>query len=340
MPRPRISPKGCRGSACATASMSTPSIPVRPRPSAPSNCSNSARRRRASRWSRYAPKRLPRAEPGACPRPRTSRRSPCSYARSARGRFTARRSRSTAARRRASIEELHLCERRRRGACAQTSGLVSWGHNSRGITATGWGFHSIAGCSPPAQFGRINMDKMTRCVLGAGALALVFAASTSFAQQAQTVRVRGTVEADDGPMRTVKASLSDIKDNSFIGVTGMPQADGSQKAVEVHIFPEAMRGTGEGFRQWDLQPGSTMTNATVAQMVKGVDGDVITLKYKDGEKKIVVTPQTVIVTYVPGDKSELKPGAKIFIAGAAKKEDGTLEAAAISVGRDGLTPPM
>jgi hypothetical protein len=138
----------------------------------------------------------------------------------------------------------------------------------------------------------------------------------------------------------VKASLSDIKDNSFIGVTGMPQADGSQKAVEIHIFPEPMRGTGEGHRPWDLAPNSTMTNATVAQMVKAVDGDVITLKYKDGEKKIVVTPQTEIVTYVPGSKDELKPGAKIFIAGAAKKEDGTLEAASISVGRDGVTPPM
>jgi len=207
------------------------------------------------------------------------------------------------------------------------------------------------------------MDRITRRVLGAAALALVVAASTSFAQQPQTVRVRGTVEAADGPMLTVKgrdgqttykvkmadnvsvrgivkAALTDIKDNSFIGVTGMPQADGSQKAVEIHIFPEAMRGTGEGHRPWDLQPGSTMTNAAVAQMVKGVDGDVITLKYKDGEKKVVVTPQTVIVTYVPGDKGELKPGAKIFIAGAAKKEDGTLEAASISVGRDGLTPPM
>ena len=207
------------------------------------------------------------------------------------------------------------------------------------------------------------MDKITRRVLGAAALALVVAASTSFAQQPQTVRVRGTVEAADGPMLTVKgrdgqttykvkmadnvsvrgivkASLSDIKDNSFIGVTGMPQPDGSQKAVEIHIFPEPMRGTGEGHRPWDLQPGSTMTNATVAQMVKSVDGDVITLKYKDGEKKIIVTPQTVIVTYVPGDKSELKPGAKIFIAAAAKKDDGTLEAAAISVGRDGIVPPM
>jgi hypothetical protein len=87
-------------------------------------------------------------------------------------------------------------------------------------------------------------------------------------------------------------------------------------------------------------PNSTMTNATVAQSVKGVSGNEITLKYKDGEKKIVVVPETVIVTYVSGDKSELKPGAKIFIAGANKKDDGTLEASAVSVGRDGITPPM
>ena len=101
-----------------------------------------------------------------------------------------------------------------------------------------------------------------------------------------------------------------------------------------------MRGTGEGHRPWDLMPNSTMTNATVAQMVKGVQGDEITLKYKDGEKKIHVAPDTVIVTYVTGDKSELKPGAKIFTAAANQKEDGTLEAAAVSVGRDGITPPM
>jgi hypothetical protein len=177
------------------------------------------------------------------------------------------------------------------------------------------------------------------------------------------VRVRGTVEGIDGPTLTVKsrdgqttykvkvadnvavrgvvrASLSDIKQNSFIGVTGMPQTDGSQKAVEIHIFPEALRGTGEGHRPWDLMPNSTMTNATVAQMIKGVQGDEITLKYKDGEKKIVVVPNTTIVTYVPADKSELKPGAKIFIAAANKKEDGTLEATTVSVGRDGIMPPM
>jgi hypothetical protein len=204
------------------------------------------------------------------------------------------------------------------------------------------------------------MDQMTRRAFGAAGFALLLATSATFAQQqSPTVRVRGTVEGVDGPMLTVKsrdgqttynvkmvdnvivkALLSDIKQNSFIGVTGMPQADGSQKAVEIHIFPEALRGTGEGHRPWDLMPNSTMTNATVAQMVKGVEGDEITLKYKDGEKKIVVAPDTAIVTYVPADKSELKPGAKIFISAANKKEDGTLEAATISVGRDGITPPM
>jgi len=208
------------------------------------------------------------------------------------------------------------------------------------------------------------MDQTILRALGAAGFALLLATSAIFAQQqSPTVRVRGTVEAVDGPTLTVKsrdgqttykvkmadnvtirgvvsASLSDIKQNSFIGVTGMPQANGSQKAVEVHIFPEALRGTGEGHRPWDLMPNSTMTNAAVAQMVKGVDGDEITLKYKDGEKKIIVVPTTAIVTYVPADRSELKPGAKIFIAAASKKEDGTLEAGTVSVGRDGITPPM
>jgi hypothetical protein len=207
------------------------------------------------------------------------------------------------------------------------------------------------------------MNAMTRRAFGAAGFVLLLATSASFAQQQPPpVRVRGTVEAVDGPTLTVKsrdgqtlkvkmadnvavrgvakAAMSDVKQNSFIGVTGMPQADGSQKAVEIHIFPEALRGTGEGHRPWDLMPNSTMTNAAVAQMVKGVQGEEITLKYKDGDKKIVVVPETVIVAFVPGDKSELKPGAKIFIGAANKKEDGTLEAAAINVGRDGITPPM
>ena len=207
------------------------------------------------------------------------------------------------------------------------------------------------------------MSQITRRVLAVTGLALLLVTSASLAQQPAQVRVRGTIEAVDGAVLTVKsrdhqvtykikvadnatvrgiirASLADVKDNSFIGVSGMPQADGRQKALEIHIFPEAMRGIGEGHQPWDLVPNSTMTNATVAQMVKGVQGEEITLKYKQGEKKIVVTPETVIVTFVPGDKSELVRGVKIFIAGAQRKEDGTLEAASISAGRDGLPPPM
>ena len=199
--------------------------------------------------------------------------------------------------------------------------------------------------------------------LAAGVLSAALTLASAVAQHQQTVRIRGTVEGVDGALLSVKsrdgqttykvkmtdnvtvrgvvrAALADIKHNSFIGVTGLPQADGSQKAVEIHIYPEALRGTGEGHRPWDLLPNSTMTNATVTAMVKGVHGEEITLKYKDGEKRILVAPETAIVTYVPGDKSELKPGAKIFIAQARKREDGMLEAASISVGRDGLAPPM
>jgi hypothetical protein len=137
----------------------------------------------------------------------------------------------------------------------------------------------------------------------------------------------------------VKASLSDIKQGSFVGITAMPQADGSQSALEVHIFPEAMRGSGEGHYPWDLRPQSTMTNANVDQIVAAVDGQTLTVKYKDGEKKIFVPADTPIVAYVPGDRSDLKPGAKVFIV-AVKQPDGTLHGRAWRVGRDGVTPPM
>jgi hypothetical protein len=192
-------------------------------------------------------------------------------------------------------------------------------------------------------------------------LALMFA-SAVWAQQPPTVRVRGTIEAVDGALLSVKSrdgtdlkvrvtdnvavfgvaktELSEITQGSYIGVTAMPEPDGTQKAVAVHIFPESQRGAAEGFRPWDQRPGSTMTNATVAETVKGTDGQNILVKYKDGEKKVVVPPDTPIVTFVTGDKSELKPGAKILIFSAAKKEDGTLEAARVNVGRDGITPPM
>jgi hypothetical protein len=196
--------------------------------------------------------------------------------------------------------------------------------------------------------------------LGAAGFALVLTASTVNAQD--TVRLRGTIERVEGPVYVVKsrdgkeskvtladnalvvaivkAALSDIKQGSFVGVTGMPQTDGSQKAIEVHIFPEAMRGTGEGHYAWDLRPQSTMTNANVEQTVTGVDGQTLTLKYKDGEKKILVPPQASIVTYQPGDKDALKPGVKIFIAAAKKQADGSFQAPRINYGKDGLTPPM
>ena len=121
---------------------------------------------------------------------------------------------------------------------------------------------------------------------------------------------------------------------------GMPNPDGSQRALEVHIFPEAMRGTGDGHRPWDLQPQSTMTNGSVEQSVAGNDGQTLTLKYKDGEKKIIVPSTTPIVSYTATDKSELKPGAKIFIAAATKQPDGTLQTPRVNVGRDGVAPPM
>jgi hypothetical protein len=192
--------------------------------------------------------------------------------------------------------------------------------------------------------------------------AFALAAFAAVANAQETVRIRGTIDRLEGPVyvvktrdgaelkvtladsglivAVVKASLADIKQGSFVGSTGMPQPDGSQKAIEVHIFPEAMRGTGEGHYPWDLQTDSTMTNANVEQTVAGVDGQILTLKYKTGEKKIVVTPQTAIVTYNPGSKDDLKPGTKVFINGAKKQADGTLTAPRINYGKDGLTPPM
>jgi hypothetical protein len=192
--------------------------------------------------------------------------------------------------------------------------------------------------------------------------AAFLAAPLAWAQETPPVRVRGTIEGvvdsaaymvktrDGAELKVtlaekpqiagiVKASLSDIKEGSFVGVTAMPKADGSLSALEVHIFPEAMRGTGEGHYPWDLRPQSTMTNANVEQIAAAVDGRTLTLKYKDGEKKIFVPADAPIVAYVPGDMSDLKPGAKVLII-ATKQPDGTLQGRAWRVGRDGLTPPM
>jgi hypothetical protein len=199
-------------------------------------------------------------------------------------------------------------------------------------------------------------------LLIASITAITVLGSVAWAQQPPPVRIRGTIEAVDGSMLTIKSregdemkvrmtdnvavwgvaktELSEIKPGSYIGVSAMPEPDGTQKALAVHIFPESQRGAAEGFRPWDLRPNSTMTNATVAETVKGTDGENILVKYKDGEKKVVVPPGTPIVTFVAGDKSEVKPGAKIIIFGAVKKDDGVLEANRVNVGRDGIMPPM
>jgi hypothetical protein len=137
----------------------------------------------------------------------------------------------------------------------------------------------------------------------------------------------------------VKATLADIKEGDYIGSGALPQPDGSQKAVEVHIFAESMRGTGDGHRaNWDGAPNGTMTNGAVGNAVASVDGRAIMVKYKDGEKKIVVGPSVPIVKYEIGNKSELKSGSAINVVAAKKLPDGTFETGRINVGRDGLVP--
>jgi hypothetical protein len=189
--------------------------------------------------------------------------------------------------------------------------------------------------------------------------------ATAFAQTPETVRVRGTIVSNAGGILTVqgaastykvaipdnvavtlivKSDLANIGPNSFIGTVAVPQPDGTLKATEVQIFPEALRGRGEGSRPWDSVPNSSMTNATVdtiaSATVDKVDGRFMTIKYKDGEKKVFVPANVPVITYVPGDKSALTPGQHVIILGAVKGADGSLSSSAVSVGKDGLTPPM
>jgi len=202
------------------------------------------------------------------------------------------------------------------------------------------------------------MTIMTRRTLGATAVALLFATSMAAAQAPAMVRVRATIDkvdgrtldvkardgammkvklADNAPVNeVVKATLADIKQGDYIAITAMPQPDGTQKAVAILIFPEAMRGVGEGFRPWDLEPNSTMTNATVANEVTGNDGKTLTVKYKDGEKKVAVAENSVIVEYKKASASDLKSGQKIFVAAAKKLGDGTLEAPNVAFGDYGV----
>jgi len=194
-------------------------------------------------------------------------------------------------------------------------------------------------------------------VLTVFGLAAAIGISPVWGQVEQTTRVIGTVEridganlviktaqaekvvnlAPDAPMfALVKATLADVKAGAFIGVGATPQPDDSQQAIRVVIFPESMRGLGEGHRPWD-RPGTTMTNATIDTAVTGVDGQVVTVRYKGGEKKIVIRPDTIILTYVTAERNELKPGASVTI-NAVVKPGGAVEARRIVVGRGGVTP--
>jgi hypothetical protein len=206
------------------------------------------------------------------------------------------------------------------------------------------------------------MTMSIRLSAAASAFALLFAASMAAAQAPQVVRVRGTIESVDGQTLSVKGrdgtqlkvtlannarvlaldkkSLADVKQGLFVGITAMPQPDGTQKALEIHIFPEALRGTGEGHRPWDLMPNSTMTNANIDSAVASVDGQELVLKYKDGEKKFIVPANVEVVMFAPASVADIKPGEKIFVAAGKKQPDGSVEAPSIVVGRDGVNPPM
>jgi hypothetical protein len=201
----------------------------------------------------------------------------------------------------------------------------------------------------------------TRVMIGAGAFALILVATSAIAQQAP-VRVRGTIESVDGSMLSVKArdgatvkvkladnvrlrtlnkmSVADVKPGVFVGITAMPLPDGTQKVVEVHIFPEAMRGTGEGHRPWDLMPNSTMTNANIETAVASADGQQLVLKYKDGEKKFIMSPNVEVVMFAPATMADVKPGEKIFVVAGKKLADDTIEAPSMVVGHNGVNPPM
>ena len=198
---------------------------------------------------------------------------------------------------------------------------------------------------------------MKRMLTAAAALALL--AGGAGAQSSN--RLRGTVAWLDGTTLHLKdkagqdvtvalsptyavtalvpAKLADVTPGSFIGAAADTQADGTLVAKEVHIFPEAMRGSGEGHRTFDLGPKSTMTNGTVGNEVTGASGDTLTVAYKGGEKSIVVPPGAPVVMFAPGDRAMLVPGAHVIVQ-AQTADGGGLTADRVTVGKDGLVPPM
>ena len=202
---------------------------------------------------------------------------------------------------------------------------------------------------------------MNRIAASALSLSLLLSCLALAQPPAPTQRIRGDVVAVDGlnlqvkersgEMLTIKLAenyvvtgvakvgIEAITPNAFVGVASMPQSDGTQTALEVLVFPESGRGSGEGHYPWDLQPGSMMTNATVAEVVAVGPARRMTLRYKDGEKVIVVPANVPIVTFEPGDRAMLKPGAHLLLT-ATRQPDGSLTAARAAVGKDGLVPPM
>jgi len=203
---------------------------------------------------------------------------------------------------------------------------------------------------------------MIRTRVTSAALLIAAVSAVAVAQApSPPVRIRGTVEKIDGTKLTIKAnngqsmnvkladnytvmgiakaSLADIAGGKFIGTTTVGERDGALVALEVHIFPENMRGTGEGHYDWDLRPDSKMTNANVANVTSMGKDRVLTVQYKGGEKKVLVPEKAVIVSFTPTERSALKPGAPVF-AVAQRQPDGSLTAARVNVGLKGQVPPM
>jgi Domain of unknown function (DUF5666) len=206
------------------------------------------------------------------------------------------------------------------------------------------------------------MQPTNRSLLIVLAAASIVLSSEAVLAAGTTSNVRGTIEDVGGDTMQVKesngtsvtvrlaqnakvvsvskASLSDVKPGTFIGTAAMPQPDGRLQALEVHIFPESMRGTGEGNRAWDAGSGSSMTNGTVGQEVNKVEGNTLTVKYRGGDKTVTVAPSTKVVALVPGDRNDLKPNEKVFIPAATAVANGSFEATRVTVGKDGVAPPM
>src|SRR6202140_3560035 len=242
-----------------------------------------------------------------------------------------------------------------------------------GNTLSGNRVESRAPSAPASPLGLIGVCSAARYLIGrtdmstmrimtAVALAAVFAVSAASAQQPTTQRVAGTldkvegntlyIKSASGPVTLtladnalivarVKATAADIKAGDYVASGGVPQPDGTQKAVELRIFPESMRGNGDGHRPgWPGAPNGTMTNGAVGQTVASVDGPVLTVKFKDGgaEKKLIVGPNVPVQRLEVSDRNELKAGAAVASAAATKQPDGTFTAARIDVGRGDVAP--